>query len=79
LAERSKGVVMTLEETLDALKARGVRKASFDASGTLLHVEFEPASPTFPVEPEADEPLDDPYMAAAKLLAKHKPTGAEES
>jgi hypothetical protein len=70
---------MTLEETLDALKARGVRRASFDASGALLQVEFESAPPTFPVEPEVDDPIDEPYMAAAKLLAKHKPMGAEES
>jgi hypothetical protein len=67
-------MVMTLDETLKTLRANGVASAELDASGALLKVVFEPKMPDFPTEPQ--EELDDPWIVAAKALAKQKPAGA---
>jgi hypothetical protein len=77
MGESCEGVV-TLDETLKTLKANGVASAELDSCGNLLRVVFELTAPTFPPEPEpVDNELNDPWIGAAKVLAKHKP--AEES
>jgi hypothetical protein len=62
--------MLSLDETLETLRNKGVRSASFHADGSLAAVQFEPTTPA-PSDtetPQADD-IPEPYRNALEILS----------